>query len=146
MESKIEIILNEVLPGFWFKVEPWKGMGKSEYIAIKIAAKDFLINGVRGQRPQAVSLNLDLDTMELTPAMFGGNGGQSVYREPNLNDSKEKYLAMKRVKVPFRKPEGTEEAVLRAVQRFCIRYKETLKENIAVLCHRDVVNYESLLK
>jgi len=91
-------------------------MFKEPYIRIMFAANDHAINGVRGQFPQCVSLLLSVNSLELQTQVYGGNGGGVIYRKPNMEDRKEKYLAMKNVKIPFRKPLKTEEAVLKAIQ------------------------------
>ena len=104
-----------------------------------------LINQVSGQKPQIVSLSLDLDTMELQPQCFGGNGGQSIYREPNLNDPKERFLAMKSVKVPFRKPQQTAEKIKVCILKFVDNYIQTLKDNKDVLKYKNIVDYDYIL-
>lgn len=52
---------------------------------------------------------------------------------------------MKSVKVPFRRPNKDEEAVLKAVRRFCQAYLKTLRDNKAVLIDRHEIDYEKLL-
>ena len=88
---------------------------------------------------------LDLSTMDLHPQVFGGNGGQSIYRKPDLNHPKEKYLAMARIKIPFRTPQPNETAVLKAIENFCIRYKQALAENFNELLWHDIVDYDNIL-
>ncbi len=146
MKEQILAILETELPKFWKEVNQYKGFLGGNFLAIKAAADNYLINGVSGQRAQSVSLSLDLDTLELQVQIYGGNGGNRIYREPNRNDDKEKYLAMKGVKVPFRTPQKNEAAVLRAITKFFKTYKETLQSNIDVLCYRDRINYAELLK
>lgn len=146
LKSKIEAILEKVVPNFYHRVWTYKNyFGEGKNLGILIAASDYAINGVRGQFPQAVSLTLDLSSLELHPQIFGGNGGQSIYRNPNMNDPKEKYLAMKSVKIPFRTPTKEEGAVLKAIEKFAENYKKTLKENIDVLRYTDIVDYDALL-
>jgi hypothetical protein len=138
---KIESILKSVLPTeTYIEVRSYNG-AFGDYIKIMFAAKDFLINNVSGQRPQAVSLRLSLSDMELTTQVFGGNGGQSIYREPNLEDPKEKYLAMKSVKVPFRKPKNELVAVEGAIKRFAENWLKTLEANKDTLRYKDIVDY-----
>lgn len=144
--DKIKEILEKELPQEAFKVvSPHKGFG-GQYLKIAFAANDHQINGVRGQLPQVVSLNLDLADLELETQCFGGNGGRCIYRKPNLEDAKEKYLAMKSVKVPFRKPKKEEKSVLNAITKFCQNWLKTLKENKETLEYQNVVNYDELLK
>ena len=146
IKVKIEQILDKVVPSFYKGVSIHKNIfDTGNNIRIFIAASDYKINGVSGQLPQVVSLSLDLSDMDLHPQVFGGNGGQRVEREPNMNDPKEKYLAMKSVKVPFRTPQPNEKAVLDAIKRFAENYKKTLADNREVLLYQDVVDYDKLL-
>src|SRR5688572_18499875 len=92
-------IIKSELPLFWFEVFKYKMLG-DDFLAIKIACTNYLINEVPGQRPQAVSLSLDLKTLELQPQVYGGNGGQKIYRNIDPNNPDEKWLAMKAVKIP----------------------------------------------
>lgn len=144
MIEKIKNILAAEVPNFYTNVWEWQGLG-DKYIGIFIAASDYDINQVKNQKPQAVSLSLCLNDLELRPQVYGGNGGQSIYREPNPNDPAEKYLWGKSVKVPFRKPQPNEAAVLKAIAKFCQNYKQTLINNIDVLKYRDIVDYKALL-
>ena len=147
LATKIEIILRDALPkkAFRFIEEKNNLFSEGKYFIIGIAASEYLINGVKFQYPQFVSLKLDINTMELKPQVFGGCGGQSIYRKPNMNDAKEKYLAMKNVKIPFRKPQQNEEAVLKAVKKFAERWVQTLKDNREVLMYQNYVDYDDLL-
>lgn len=145
MKTKIENILNETLPKSAFRyVGERNFMGETSLI-IAFAANDYNINGVEGQKPQIVSLMLHLKDLDLHPQCFGGNGGQFIYRKPNLNDAKEKYLAMKNVKIPFKHPKQEEKFVLSAVKRFAENWLLALKENKDVLMYQQYVNYNELL-
>lgn len=117
--------------------------GKS--ICLWIACSTAEINRVQDQRPQMVSLMLDMKDMELHPQVFGGNGGQCIYRQPNMEDPKERYLAMKSVKVPFRKPKGTPEAIVECIGKFADNYIKTLNDNYDVLRYKEMVDYDKLL-
>ncbi len=119
--------------------------GSGEYLQIWIACSLININDVSGQKPQVVSLSLELPSLELHPQVFGGNGGQAIYREPNLDDPKEKYLAMKSVKIPFRKPQPTKEKVKECIGKFVDNYLKVLRENIKVLKYRELVDYNAIL-
>ena len=132
MRTKIAQIIAEELPNFWNAVGTYQGYD-SPYITIKIASSNFNINNVNGQRPNCVSLWMNENTKELSIQVFGGNGGQCIYREVGPNDPATKYLAMSRIKIPFRKPAKTEEAVLKAIRKFCIEYKKALIDNLDVL-------------
>jgi hypothetical protein len=143
--EKVEGILKAALPGFYTHVSEGKNTFNGNYLKIVMAAHETNINGVSGQKVQVVSLNLDLSNLELTPQIYGGNGGQCIYRKPNQEDAKERFLAMKSVKVPFRRPACNEKDVLAAIERFAVNYKNTLIENRAVLMYQDFVNYDELL-
>lgn len=114
-------------------------------LAIFIATSETNINNVNNQKPNIVSLILNLNTMDLTPQIFGGNGGQSFYRNINPNNPDEKFLAMRSVKVPFRKPQQNETSVLKAIETFCKNYKKLLIENYDLLRYPEFNNYELLL-
>jgi hypothetical protein len=143
--STIETILKSVLPQqTYIEVDTYKGFAGT-YTKIMFAAADVLINNVRGQRPQAVSLSLLIDEMELTVQCYGGNGGQHIYRNPNLEDPKEKYLAMKSVKIPFRKPQPNEVAIEKAIIKFAQNWLKALNENKQELRYKDIVDYTPFL-
>lgn len=143
--EKVETILKNALPGFYIYVGESKGTFGGNHLKIAMAAQDYNINKVAGQKVQLVSLSLDLKTLELQTQVYGGNGGGTISRKPNFDDPKEKYLAMKSVKVPFRRPACNERDVLAAIERFAVNYKNTLIENRDVLMYQDIVNYDELL-
>lgn len=142
--EQVKKILAETLPGFWYRVNEYTILG-GQFLAIKIACSSYEINQVEGQRIQAVSLRLNLQTLELNTQVFGGNGGQCIYREVDLNNLLERCLAMKSVKVPFRKPQKNLPSVYKAIQKFCLNYKQTLIDNVSKLTNRDKVDYNTLL-
>lgn len=148
VKTEIEKILEKNLPASTFKrVWIFRGMGTKNNIGIAFSASDYNINNVRGQLPQLVSLalwNWD-DGLELKPQIFGGDGGQIIYRKPNMQDDREKYLAMKSVKIPFRKPKGELKFIYAAIERFCQNWVKTLKENRNELMYQDIVDYDKLL-
>ena len=81
MKTKVLEVLNSVLPKeTYIKVVEAVSWTKEPYLKILIAMSDKEINRVRMQHPQLVSLALNLETMELSPQVFGGCGGQSIYR------------------------------------------------------------------
>ena len=144
LKPKIESIMSEELPsGFYTFADVSTGSFGGPYMKIAMACsnKD---KHVAGQKAQVVSLCLEAD-LELHPQVYGGNGGQCIHREPNKENTDEKFLAMKSVKVPFRRPNKDEEAVLKAVRRFCQAYLKTLRDNKAVLIDRHEIDYEKLL-
>jgi hypothetical protein len=145
LAGKIRNILSETLPNFHTYVRQGKHFYGGQYLAIVMAASDYEINNVRGQYPQDVSLMLDLGTLELRPQVFGGNGGQAIYLIPDKENPKEKYLAMARVNIPFRKPKKEEKFVLDAIKRFAENYKKALIENRDRLFYQNYVDYDKLL-
>jgi hypothetical protein len=147
LKDEIEGILNKNIPNFYTFVKEYREpLSGDTAFAIIMAASDHEINRVRGQYPQAVSLYLNTKTLELHPQVFGGNGGQSIYRKPNMDDPREKYLAMKNEKVPFRTPPKNIESVLKAIDKFTINYKKTLIEHKDNLKYQDIVDYNKILK
>lgn len=145
MIDQIKTILETELPkGFNIIVSPYKSFYGSEHIKIMFSPNVEEINRVRGQFPQVVSLSLAVDKMELEGQIYGGNGGLCIYREIDPNHPKEKYLAMKSVKVPFRKPKKEGKFVLAAIKRFAQNYLKTLKDNREVLRYQDLVDYSFL--
>lgn len=145
IKAQIEATIQKELPKFWHEVTINKGYFGEVYIAIKIAANTKLINSVASQRPQAISLKLNPHTFELSVQIYGGCGGRTVYRQPRKTDDKERYLAMKGIKLPFRTPKKELPAVLQAIKTFCMNYKKVLAENYSELCYHDLVNYDEIL-
>lgn len=144
--SEIEMILRKVLPSkTHFIVAPYKVMG-STWLKIMFAVSDVTINRVAGQFPQVVSLRLDLADLELEPQVFGGNGGQHIYREIDPNDPKERFYAMQSIKIPFRKPKKEKKFVLITIQRFAENWLKALTENKDRLMYQDLINYDEFLK
>lgn len=133
--EKLKALLLKTLPGFNVEVSEYTIFGT--YFKILVSAKG---------RYQAVSLSLNTKTLELQVQQYGGEGGQSVYKEPDQNNPNERFYAMIRAKVPFRRPACNERDVLNAIERFAQNYKKTLLENRAVLKYQDLVNYDELLK
>ena len=142
--QKIYNVLNNVLPSNTV-ITVWEYSLLGKHIGIKFHPQAETIHNVSGQYPQIVSLSLDLQDFELYPQMFGGNGGQFIYREINPDDPKEKYLAMKSIKIPFRKPKPEEKFILNAIERFAKNWLKALNDNIHVLRYKDMVNYEEFL-
>lgn len=144
--EKIRAILENKLPkGSYINVHEGKFMNEP-YIKIFFAASNININGVDEQKPEAVSLILHTNTLELHTQVFGGNGGQSIYRKPNMEDGRERYLAMKNVKIPFKRPKPEEKFVLSAIERFAENWLKTLRENKEVLMYKDLINYDEYLR
>jgi len=144
--KEITDILTKILnKDMFLQVVQYKGCFTDSYIKIAFACSHIDINNVRGQKPQIVSLSLNLTDLELQSQMYGGNGGQYIYRQPNKEIATEKYLAMKSVKVPFRKPKKEKKFVLNAITRFANNYIKTLKENESVLMYQDLIDYNTIL-
>ncbi len=145
--SQIEAIIKKALEGtkIVFQVEPYQMAFGGEAIKIWMACSTKLINGVRGQMPQVVSLILIGDDLELRPQIFGGMGGQCIYREVNKDDPKERFYAMQRIKIPFKQPKKEMKFVLSAIERFTQNYVKALIDNKEKLMHKDLVNYDEVL-
>lgn len=112
--AKITDTIKTQLPSdkFWVQVKPYKGaFNDGSEISIVIAAKPYDGLGLNGV--QMVSLMLNAKSMRLYVQGFGGNGGQSIQRKPNLNEPSEKWLAMKSERIAFRTPKPIEEKVLK---------------------------------
>jgi hypothetical protein len=120
----------------------WKGAFGDEYVKIAIAASNAQIHDVDGQYPQMVSLKLNLQDLELSVQVYGGMGGQRIYRKP---DADHQFYAMQGIKIPFRMPKKEEGAVLRAIEKFAQNWTSAMKENREVLMHQNLVNYDELL-
>jgi len=141
LKTKVQETLNKNLPKQAFKITSiGKGWFGDQYIKIGFAASDYLINNVTGQYPQLVSLSLS-NYLELQVQGYGGCGGNRIFRKPDLNHPKEKYLAMKSVKIPFRKPQNNEGAVLRAIEKFCKNWVKAIQDNKDTLMYTDIVDY-----
>jgi hypothetical protein len=146
MTTEIKSILEKELPkNSWKLVTKGSHFDGSPYLKIAFAVSDYDINNVRGQKIQCVSLILDLTTLELQSQVFGGNGGQSIYRKPNMEHPREKYLAMKSVKIPFRMPKKEQKFVYNAIRKFAQNWVKSLTENIDELMYQDKVNYKEFL-
>ena len=129
---KITDLLKRVLPSkTYINVEPYKGMA-SRYLAIEFAASSDFVSGTRGERPQLVSLCLN-SKLELQVQMYGGAGGNMIYRRPDKSKDSEKHYAMVGIKIPFRKPQPNEKSVLQAVENFAKAWVKALKDNADVL-------------
>ena len=146
MKAEIEDILKRTLPSKSYSLVKEGTIMGDPYMRIEFAVSDFNINNVEGQKPQLVSLMLFTDTLELRPQAFGCNGGQHIYRMPDMADPKEKYLVMKSIKIPFRKPLQEKVNVLAAIERFATNWVKLLKENKEFLMYSNIVNYDEFLK
>ena len=141
----IEVIKNSIPSKFHYEVTEGKNFFGGKYVKIILAVSNYEINRVKGQYVQDVSLFLN-DDLELIVQCYGGNGGQSIYTIPDKNNPKEKYLAMVSVKVPFRKPQKNETAVLNAIKKFTDNWVKILKENKSKLMYQDLINYNDLFE
>lgn len=127
------------------EVKERKNFFGGKYLMIFFYPESKTIHGVQGQYPQVVSLCLNFDDMELKPQVYGGNGGQCIYREPDRNHPREKYLAMASIKIPFRKPKPELKFIIPAIERFASNWVVLLKENKDKLKYQDYVNYNDFL-
>lgn len=131
MKPQIEAILSDVVPNaFWYVQEYTNGFTNKKETKIVIAATQDEINNVKGQYPACVSLLLENETKKLDVQIFGGMGGNFIYRLPNKEIPSEFYLALKSIKIPFRRPQPKEEAILKAIKKFAENWKATVKENL----------------
>ncbi|MDA3780355.1 MAG: hypothetical protein PF487_09100 [Bacteroidales bacterium] len=144
MQNEIKNLLEAVLPSKTIieVSEHEQYFSNEKTLRIVFYPQSETVNGVRGQYPEVVSLSLSLDTLELQPQIYGGNGGQCIYRTPDENNP---YLAMQRIKIPFRKPKPEQKFILAAIKRFAERWLQTIKDNKDVLIHHDLVNYDEFL-
>jgi hypothetical protein len=146
METKILEVLKKVLPSkTHIIVKEWKSFYGGKFIKIMFAPSSVELHRITEQFPQVVSLILDMETMELKPQIFGGMGGQTIYRKPNKDVQNEMYLAMKSVKIPFRTPKKEETKVIECIERFGKNWVEALKENKDVLMYQNIVDYDDFL-
>lgn len=114
---------------------------KSTALCICIAASDHKINNVKGQLPLCVTLWVKDGV--LTPQIFGGWGGQWIYFKKDPNNPKERYYALKRVGIPFRK--GKPAANEKQLARFCVRWVEAIKANAEFIRREYPAPYEDIL-
>jgi hypothetical protein len=143
IESRLEFLKNK---GFYTKVEMYKNIFQEDMISIDIASSEKWINGVKNQMPDHISYSLS-KALLLQPQTFCGNGGGSVYRNIDPNNPKESWLAMGREKIPFRKPQQNETAVLKAIDKIVFNYVKILldiKER-GLLRYGDLADYDKLL-
>ena len=147
LKEKIEKLFNKVLPSCAYRnVAVYQHFTRDDnYLAIFIAASDYNINNVRGQKPQCVSLSLEKD-LTLKVSTLGGMGGGRINLIPDRNNPDEAYLAIAGKSISFRSPKKAEENVLQAIERFALRWLELMRENEARLMYKDIVNYNELLK
>ena len=139
LKKEIETIIKSNIPeGCSLKVWSGRAIG-SDYIGIMFGASNQHYDALR-QTPQSVSLNLDLSDLELQIQIWGGAGGQSLTRKPNLEDASEKYLACGRIKVPFRKPKNNITAILKCISDFSNRWVQLIKENKSILMYQTETN------
>lgn len=115
-----------------------------DYIRIILSVSDHEINRVEHQFPQKVVLHLNvfennrLD-MELRAVE------NRIYRNIRPDDPREKFLAMVGVKIPFRKPKNEKAAVMKAIEKYCDSYIQTLKDNLPELRYKDIVDYNKVI-
>ena len=144
LTTRIEEIIKKSIPaGCPVKVWERNGAFGGSYIGIMFGAKEARVDAVTNM-VQCVSLSLDPKTFELDTQVYGGAGGGSIRRKPNLDDPTEKHYYCKNIKVPFRRPMPTEEAVLRAIERFALNWTKLIRENKEILMYQDLAdNYSN---
>ena len=148
-EAKIEIekILHKKLPNFKIEVIQAISFSTEPYLQIHIHSSDNLINKVRDQYPDYISLRLSHD-LELKFQSYGGMGGQVVYRKVDPNIAKERYNALGGDKVPFRTPRPELPKVLKAIEKVAEDYKAIMLDiqKRGLLAYDKYVDYASVLK
>lgn len=143
--TDIRTILDKNLPETFFKyVAQSRTFDRKPMLKIALAPTEHNINGVPGQKPELMSFALWYEYQELAPQHFGGSGGRAFHIKPDPDNPAEKYLAYASVKVPFRKPKWNEKAVYGALERFCQRYVQLLRENAERLPHKQHGDYSFL--
>jgi len=130
LKIEIDKILNSELIGFnietGIRIQP---IGNDKYIKVSISTSNFEINNVSRQYHNHISFMIEED-LTLRFQIFGGMGGQSIYRSVDENNPKEKFYALQRVKIPFRTPKKDRDSVLKAIKNICTKYKEILKTTL----------------
>ena len=144
--ADIRAILDKNLPETFFKyvAQSRSAIDKNPLLKIAFGPSSHDINGIRGQKPELMSFALWYEYQELAPQHFGGSGGRAFHIKPDPDNPAEKYLAYASVKVPFRKPKWNEKAVYGALERFCQRYVQLLRENAERLPHKQHGDYSFL--
>lgn len=144
LRKEVENLLVKTLPSkaHVFVKNTFSCLGNDEQLKIVLAVSDHEINNVRGQYVQDVSLLYNITNSELTVQIFGGNGGQSIYRTPPEGS----YLAMERIRIPFRKPKSEKKFIMKAIERFAQNWVKAIKENKSVLMYQNLVNYDEFIK
>lgn len=107
-----------------------------EFIKIIVSAgyTGETINDVHGQYPHAISLLLDVKTLELSVQAYELNGGSRLKLKPKEGS----YLAYDKVFVPFRKPKKVKKNVYSAIEKFIQRYIKLSHENYHRLTHTNM--------
>ena len=113
----------------------------STSVAVMFAASEHKINDVNGQYPLCVSLWVTNNTLK--PQIFAGKGGNYIYFKRDENNPKEKYSALKRVDIPFRKGKPT--ANEKQLARFCTRWVQAIKDNEQFIQAEYPANYDAIL-
>ena len=135
MKEKIEKILQQEVPKFFTQVTVYSMLG-GKHIHVRIAASDHNINQVQGQHPQLVVIAISTWPNQEIEA---SGSRTSIMIKPT-----DRTYAMKGVKIPFRRTKG-EDAILRAIRRFAVRYQYALEQNRENLMYQDIVDYDALL-
>lgn len=120
-----------------FSVKEYSMLG-TRFLAIKIYSSEYLINNVSGQHPDIASFSFNLENYSLQPQVFGGNGGQILYRSVDKNNPKEKYNALGSEKIPFRRSKiQNEQDFSKAVKKIGVNYMKTLNKILEIGLHQE---------
>jgi len=126
-----EILSNELPSGIKYSVSEREFMGDvSLAISMWVDSEYVEHNGHCGQ----VSYSLFPDTWELQSQVYGGIGGGRI--SVKTDDTR---FYCEGIKIPFRKPRKTEDAVIKALHRLCENYISTIRSNFDKLIYVDRV-------
>ena len=112
------------------------------FIYVSMSISEHEINSVRGQYVQHCMLGLYIRDMKLDIHYSCGSGGRSIDIKPEEGQN----LYCQSVKIPFRRPKPTQEAIFKAVDKFCQNYKQTLIDNYDNLMYKHLVDYSFILE
>jgi len=131
-----EIVGNHIPSDFGYVQIAFNKAIFTNYIIVTFAPSNIAINNVKNQFTQKVALWLNLHDLTLEPVNLGGMGAQTLHLIPTTG----KNLVYESVKIPFRKPKAALPEIYAALDRFCARYVQALKDNVERLPHKDLLS------
>lgn len=108
----------------------------TNHVIVTFAPSNIAINNVKNQFTQKVALWLNLHDLTLAPVNLGGMGAQTIHLTPSAG----KNLVYESIKIPFRKPKAALPEIYAALDRFCARYVQALKDNVERLPHKELLS------